>query len=161
MRGARVLLSALFALGFAASGAPPALAALGGSEASIPADGQLQSSAQARSFAASTIDVRDTTVLTPSGVTVHEYSGTAGVVFAIAWSGPTMPDLQQLLGSYFPAYAAWLKANPPQSYRAPVEVRDARIVAHAWGHMRAYEGSAYAPALLPPGVDLRSLGVQS
>ena len=104
--------------------------------------------------------VSDTTVVDVSGVTVHEFAGADGVVFAIAWSGATVPDLQQLLGSYFPGYRAWLQAHPAGSYRSAVRVRTPQIVAHAAGHMRAYFGSAYAPALVPAGVDLASLGVQ-
>ncbi len=146
-------------LALACWGAPAADAALGGSAAGALADGQAV--APQHSLRASpNPQVTDTTVVTPAGVTVHEFSGADGVVFAIAWSGPQMPDLQQLLGSYFPAYDSWLQAHPPQSYRSPLRVRDPRVVAHAWGHMRAYAGSAYAPALVPAGVDLASLGVQ-
>ncbi len=139
--------------------APSAQAALGAPAADASADGQvLQPAHMLRSAQPSSIS--DTTVTTPSGVTVHEYAGSDGIVFAIAWSGPTIPDLENLLGSYFPAYRTWLQAHPGPGYRAPVAVHDPSIVAHAAGHMRAYSGSAYAPALVPAGVDLAALGVQ-
>ena len=153
------LAARMAAMMLALCAAPAAQAALGGSAAAALADGQAVAP-QHSLRASANPQVTDTTVVTPAGVTVHEFSGADGVVFAIAWSGPQIPDLQQLLGSYFPAYDSWLQAHPPQSYRAPLRVRDPRIVAHAWGHMRAYAGSAYAPALVPAGVDLASLGVQ-
>ncbi len=139
--------------------APGAHAALGGPASGALADGRPLAQAHALR-AAGAAQVSDTTVIDVSGVTVHEYSGSDGVVFAIAWSGATIPDLRQLLGSYFPGYQAGLRARPAASYRAAVRLRTPQIVAHAAGHMRAYFGSAYAPALVPAGVDLASLGVQ-
>lgn len=139
--------------------APVAHAALGQPASSALADGT--PALQARTLRASgSTQVTDTTVTDPSGVTVHEFSGADGVVFAITWAGATIPDLQQLLGSYFAGYRDWLQAHPAPSYRSAVRVRTPQVVAHAAGHMRAYSGSAYAPALVPAGVDLASLGVQ-
>ena len=145
--------------GAALVSAPGAHAALGQPASSALADGT--PALQARTLrAAGSTQVTDTTVTDPSGVTVHEFSGLDGVVFAITWSGTTIPDLQQLLGSYFSGYQDWLRAHPAPSYRAAVGVRTPQVVAHASGHMRAYSGSAYAPSLVPAGVDLASLGVQ-
>lgn len=152
------LAAALLACG-AALLSPGAHAALGQAASSALADGTpaLQ---QHQLRAAGATQVTDTTVTDASGVTIHEFSGVDGVVFAIAWAGPTIPDLQQLLGSYFPGYRDWLKAHPAPSYRAALRVRTPQMVAHASGHMRAYSGSAYVPSLVPAGVDLASLGVQ-
>ncbi len=140
-------------------GATPALAALGGPLAAASADGS--PSLSARSLRAGTAaGLGGATVITASGVTVHEYAGPDGTVFALSWSGPTVPDLQRLYGSYFPSYVAGRGTPGPGAYRAPVRVRGPQLVAHAWGHMRDYAGSAYVPALVPPGVDLAALGVQ-
>ncbi len=141
-----------------AAAAPSARAALGQPASSALADGRPVAAQALRAGGAS--QVTETTVVDATGVTLHEYSGADGVVFAIAWAGGTIPDLQQVLGSYFPAYRAWREAHPAPSYRSPVRVRSPQIVAHAAGHMRAYAGSAYVPALVPAGVDLASLGVQ-
>jgi hypothetical protein len=154
-------LAALCLAGFAllALGTTPALGALGAPLAAASADGSV--AFEARSLrAGAPAGPSSTTVRTPAGVTVHEYAGADGVVFALAWSGPTVPDLQQLYGSYFPGYAAARGARASAGYRAPVRVRSAQLVAHAWGHMRDYAGSAYVPALVPPGTDLAALGVQ-
>jgi hypothetical protein len=41
----------------------------------------------------------------PSGIVVHQYVSSTGAVYAVAWSGPRMPDLRELLGAYFPKMA--------------------------------------------------------
>ncbi len=140
-------------------GSTPALAALGGPLAGVSADGSPALSARSQRAVAAP-GLSRATVITLSGVTVHEYAGPDGVVFALSWAGSTVPDLQRLDGSYFPSYAAARGGPAPGAYRAPVRVREPQLVAHAWGHMRDYAGSAYVPALVPPGVDLAALGVQ-
>ncbi len=99
------------------------------------------------------------TVLTPSGIEVQEFSAN-GTVFALRWAGATVPDLSQLLGTYFPTYRAALVARNPAFRHAPVMVNNTGLIAHSGGHMRAYFGSAYAPTLVPAGLDLSTLGVQ-
>lgn len=156
--GLAALCLSVFAL--LALGTTPALGALGVPLSAASADGSVALEARSLRAGAPAAGLSSTTVRTLAGVTVHEYAGADGVVFALAWSGPTVPDLQQLYGSYFPGYAAARGARASAGYRAPVRVRSAQLVAHAWGHMRDYAGSAYVPALVPPGVDLASLGVQ-
>lgn len=99
------------------------------------------------------------TVATQLGVTVNEYSA-GGVVFAVTWSGPVMPDLSQILGSYFPQYKAAIQARPAGGLNAPVAVQTGQLVVHAFGHMRAFSGEAYAPALVPSGFDVTTLGAK-
>ena len=43
-------------------------------------------------------------IAAPSGVVVREFVSPAGTVFGVAWTGPTMPDLRQVLGPYFDRY---------------------------------------------------------
>ncbi len=156
--GLAALCLSVFAL--LALGTTPALGALGVPLSAASADGSVALEARSLRAGAPAAGLSSTTVRTLAGVTVHEYAGADGVVFALAWSGPTVPDLQQLYGSYFPGYAAARGARASAGYRAPVRVRSAQLVAHAWGHMRDYAGSAYVPALVPPGTDLAALGVQ-
>lgn len=137
----------------------PAWAALGLDASSAASDGLPSTQVHAMRESGGTL-VTQTRVTTVAGVTVREFSGADGVVFAIAWSGPTIPDLQQLYGSYFSVYRSARQARTGAGYRSAVRVRGTRLVAHASGHMRAYAGSAYVPALVPPGVDLAALGVQ-
>ena len=128
-------------------------ATLGQPSASALADGTPQT--DGRQLAAATGGVSEQTVVTPGGVVVDEFSA-SGLVFALTWSGATVPDLAQILGSGFARYA---QAQRTMALSAPLTVESASIVAHAAGHPRDEYGSAYVPALLPPGVDLAALGV--
>jgi hypothetical protein len=47
----------------------------------------------------------------PSGTSVREYADAGGTVFAVAWDGPTKPDLNQLPGQYFAEYENRSVAN--------------------------------------------------
>ena len=137
--------------------APSAWAALGEPSASVAADGTPVTSGQR--LAAVTGSVRQQSVLTPDGVRVDEFSAN-GVVFALRWSGGSIPDLAELFDSRFAAYAAAQRAHGSGLNRAPLVVDTSALVAHTWGHPGDFNGSAYVPALLPPGVDLASLGVE-
>jgi hypothetical protein len=81
------------------------------------------------------------------GIVVREYVSPAGIVFGVAWQGPKVPDLTQLLGTYFPAYQAALPA--PVQRRAPVVVHTESLVVEMSEHMRAFAGRAYIPGLVP------------
>jgi hypothetical protein len=89
--------------------------------------------------------------LTLSGGTiVREYVSPSGTVFGISWRGPTMPNLQQLLGSHIGEADSGVRA-----YRAshgglgPVSVASGALVLYSGGHMRHYKGRAYLPAAIP------------
>ena len=87
----------------------------------------------------------------PSGTVVREYVSPAGRVYGVAWQGPWMPDLRQLLGPYFDQYqAAVAKAQAsPQRRRGSIDIEGPDFVVHSGGHPRAFVGSAYVPALMP------------
>jgi hypothetical protein len=139
-----------------------ACAALGQSPASVASDGATKPSsmhAMAAVPAGQQSTVQLQSVVTQLGVTVNEYSA-GGVVFAVTWSGPVMPDLSQILGSYFPQYKAAIQARPTGGLNAPVAVQTGQLVAHAFGHMRAFSGEAYAPALVPAGFNVSTLGAK-
>lgn len=91
----------------------------------------------------------------PTGTAVREFSDLDGTVFAVAWSGPTIPNLRQTLGQYFDRYVAAAKAPHP-SHRH-LQVRDDDLVIQAGGHMRAFSGRAYLPHLVPGGVNIGDL----
>jgi hypothetical protein len=96
--------------------------------------------------------VRETTL--GSGTVIREYVSSAGSVFGLAWSGPRMPDLSDLLGGYFPQYVAAV-TNARQlrgGGHGPGIVRDSGLVVHSGGHMGAFSGQAYLPQALPAGV---------
>ena len=127
--------------------ATPVIAELGGNAATIEVD-LTHLKAMRRVVSAPKYIVHE--MQTPSGTTVREYVSPRGLVFAVAWEGPFMPDLRQLLGSY---YASYLNAaSSRRSRRAPLQIRQADLVVHSGGHMRAFSGQAYVPQLLPADV---------
>ena len=124
----------------------PAAATLGGDEATIAADhtvleGKMKV-ARVQRYAVHEIAA-------PSGTVVREFVSPAGKVFAVAWSGPTLPDLKQVLGPYFDTYVA---AVQQRKARGPVSVVLPGLVVQSSGHMRAFVGKAYLPDVMPAGV---------
>lgn len=124
----------------------PAAATLGGDVDTVLAD-QAQMQAALQITAAAKFAVHR--MLLPSGTTVREYVSPAGMVFAVSWEGPAMPEVQQLLGRYFETYVEALKLQGAGGARA---LRQAGLVVQTGGHMRAYFGRVFVPGMLPRGV---------
>jgi hypothetical protein len=95
-----------------------------------------------------------------SGTIVREYVA-SDVVFAVSWRGPFMPDLRSLFGTAnFDRYTSGVVAARKSAgmvRRGPVAVGDTQLVVVSGGHMRAFAGYAYLPALLPAGVSLSEI----
>ena len=132
-------------------------AVLGGSAATVAQDGQ-PVIANGHQLAQQIQGVQQQSVLTAENVTVTEYSA-QGIVFAIRWSGPVMPDLSHLLGIYFSQYTAKMPLPAAAIRNKPIAIVTPNLAVHASGHMRAFSGSAYAPGLAPAGLNLNTLGV--
>ena len=81
------------------------------------------------------------------GTVVREYVSPTGLVFGLAWQGPTVPDMTQLLGAYFPAYQDALHAAGP--HRGPWRVQTEDCVVELRGHLGAFSGRAYVPSYVP------------
>ena len=128
------------------------------SSAANAAQGVMHSASNAASSASASISasisytVRETTL--GSGTVVREYLAADGSVFGIAWRGPQMPDLNDLLGTYFPQYVAGVKAARAArgGGRGPVAVDQSSLVVRSGGHMGAFSGQAWLPPALPVGV---------
>jgi hypothetical protein len=129
----------------------PAHAALGGSEASVEAD-RLKVDGTQRVLRTAAYTVHE--VQAPSGTVVREYVSPEGLVFGVAWHGPSMPDLRQVLGSYFDRY---VDAATQRKARGPITIEQPGLVVQSSGHMRAFVGRAYIPEALPPGVGADSI----
>jgi hypothetical protein len=91
-----------------------------------------------------------------SGTIVREYSNTAGVVFAVSWNGPTLPDLRTLLGDKFAAMTS-TAAKRPKAGHSQLAVEQSDVVIVSNGHMRAFTGQAWIPSALPPGFDTNTI----
>jgi len=124
----------------------PAWATLGETQATVETD-RLQVGGTLRVVPSAAYSVHE--LQTPSGTVVREYVSPAGIVFGIAWQGPSMPDLRQVLGAYFDRY---VEAAAKRSARGPVAIEQPGLVMQSGGHMRAFIGRAYIPEALPPGV---------
>lgn len=96
--------------------------------------------------------------LLENGTSVREYATPAGVVFALAWRGPVLPDLSVLLGNYFQAFkAATEQARTVGKRGSPVNVERGDLVVSSNGRMRNFFGYAYAPTLIPNGVNVKDV----
>ncbi|WP_321813863.1 MULTISPECIES: DUF2844 domain-containing protein [unclassified Paraburkholderia] len=165
MRLAAALLCAMGLLGVV----QPASAALGGVPMTTPSGASVNttsgsaastvarqaaqstssSTSSTSSTSSATYTVRETTLV--NGTAVREYLSSAGTVFAVAWSGPQMPDLSALLGTYFPQYVAGVQASRANGVRGPGAVESSALVVHSGGHMGAFSGQAWLPSALPSG----------
>ena len=127
--------------------ASDARAALGQHVESIAADAvQLAAVAHSSSVqGAYTVHI----VTLPSGTVVREYAAANGIVFGIAWEGPTLPDLKTMLGAAFDRFAT---ASPTRG-GGPLAVSSNDLVVYSSGHLRAFTGHAYLPQALPAGID--------
>jgi Protein of unknown function (DUF2844) len=129
---------------------PAAKAALGGDSASILADqAQMQGSQQTTSMDSYTIHE----IQGANGTVVREYQSSQGNVFAVAWHGPLMPAVRQLLGSYFDQYTQALKAqNSTPRVRRPILINEPGLAVELGGHPRWFVGKVYIPEKLPLGL---------
>jgi Protein of unknown function (DUF2844) len=91
----------------------------------------------------------------PSGTVMREFVAANGNVFAVAWQGPTRPDLRQALGQYFDAFASAPRSK--LSDRRHLQVRQGDLVVQSGGHMRALSGRAYLVSAIPSGVTIGDL----
>ena len=128
-----------------------AKATLGESADSIESDRNILSAVRGSSTVVSTYTVHEVRSET---TTVREYVSPSGVVFGIAWSGLTHPDLTSLLGSYTNEYKKALGQVQRQPGRRHVQVKTDRVVVEKWGRMRDLQGRAYVPSLIPQGVSV-------
>jgi hypothetical protein len=124
-----------------------AQATLGSDETSIAND-QVKMKATRRIVSLSQYTTHE--IQMSSGTLVREYVSAQGQVFAVAWKGPLLPDLQQILGSHFAEYG--VAANSKRTRRGPVLVQKPGLVIQSGGHMRAFFGRAYIPQMLPADV---------
>lgn len=129
-------------------GAGTGWAALGETEGSVTADGQFLRG-QVR------LEVHEAyrlhQITDPSGAIIREYVSPAGKVFGVAWQGPSVPAMQQLLGSYF-TYLQQYAQSQTAHHGGPLIIQNDKFVFVGGGHMRWRHGYAYVPSLMPSGV---------
>ncbi len=129
--------------------AGPARAALGGDAATVEADRQ-QISASIRHEPLAAFTVHH--LATATGASVREYATPAGRVFGVAWNGPSMPNLRQLLGAHFATFTG--SPNRHSNGHSRLVVKDGALIVESSGRMRAFHGRAYLSNALPTGVSI-------
>jgi Protein of unknown function (DUF2844) len=137
----------LFMLVSILAAALPAGATLGGSAESVVTD---QSKFHAKR---AVVQMRGYTVheiAGDDGSLIREYVTPAGKVFGVSWTGPTIPDLAQLLGTYNTEFQDSLRSK--RGRRNAAVVHNSDLVVESAGHTRAFHGRAYLNSLLPSGV---------
>ena len=78
---------------------------------------------------------------------MRQFVSLTGLVFAVAWNGPLLPDMERLLGGHFQLYQ-----NALQQRKRSVRVDTPSLSLESGGMMRAFVGRAYLPDQLPVGV---------
>ena len=132
----------------------PARAALGGDEASVISDAAaVHGAVQTKPLQQYAIQE----VTGDGGMRIREFLNRDGTVFAVTWSGPVVPDLRRLLGTNFSIYTAALAGVPQRGLHRSLRITASGLIVETGGHMRAYIGRAYLPALVPVGTSTAEL----
>jgi hypothetical protein len=132
-----------------------AAASLGGTATTVEAD-RARMQASLRMTKKDAYTVHEMTA--PNEVVVREFVSPTGIVFAVAWEGPTRPDLQQLMGGYFQHFTEVLQAQKQnRTGRRAMQVHEPGLVVEGSGHPRAFAGRAYVPGLIPAGASAEEI----
>ena len=121
-----------------------ALAAAAQTSAVQPLGAHLQTASPLRAYAGYSVATRRL----PNQIVVREYVAPSGEIFAIAWQGPGLPDLRQLLGARFAAFQQ-AAARSARRRRGPLYVQVGSLVVENAGTMRGFHGRAYLLDRLP------------
>jgi hypothetical protein len=130
----------------------PALAALGGDAASVEAD---RASVKGALRVTSSTGYAVHEIHTSTGMLIHEYLSPAGKVFAVSWRGPGIPDLRQMLGSYYGSFEQ--AASAPHYNHHHLSIRTPDVVVQSSGHARSFFGRAWVPSLLPQNFSVNDI----
>jgi hypothetical protein len=135
-----------------AASASVARAELGGTAATFAPESIIAGSARQTVMAGYSLhEIRLT-----GGTRVREYLDAGGIVIAVSWSGPFMPDLRQLLGSHFSTLVDQAASKPRAGQGALLLARP-EVVIESGGHMRAWQGRAWLPDRLPAGLNANDI----
>jgi len=143
----RLLVAAFAAAVFLSS---PASAALGGSLASVDDDQKQLQCVRRSTQVYGSYSVYE--LQTGGGSVIREYVSSAGTVFGVAWQGPNLPNMRQILGSFYGQFEQIASQRRQAHQRGPLVIEEPGLVVYSGGHMRAYIGKAFVPGLVPAGV---------
>jgi hypothetical protein len=129
-------------------------AALGAAPTDFKMPGSARKSQALSAVVSKNFQINETTL--PSGTLVREYISAKGVVFAVSWNGPFLPDLQILLGAHFKTMVDEA-ASVPKAGHSQLRVNRPEVSIFSGGHMRAYEGRAWVASEFPDGFTLQDI----
>jgi len=93
-----------------------------------------------------------------NGTRVQEFVSPVGLVFAVAWQGPVLPDLSLWLGRFHASYRLETEQRRLAGLRGgPVAIARDGLVLRSNGRMRQFFGHAHAPALVPAGLNIQDV----
>ena len=92
---------------------------------------------------------------TPGGTSVQEFAAHDGVVFAVNFSGPEMPDLKSVLGAHYETYMTAARARRGSHHLLSFEADG--VVVTIVKSQRGFQGNAHVTAAVPRGVDVMEL----
>lgn len=124
-------------------------AELGGNLASILSE-QKEFNSQLSNTQQSGVTVYTQTL--PSGIVLQEYLSSNGTIFAVTWTGTSLPNLQVLLGNYFKDYLTAIKQS-----RGVISINNDSLVIQSAGMMGAFQGFAFLPKQAPTGFTSNNL----
>ena len=92
------------------------------------------------------------------GTTVQEYTSPDGPVFAIAWNGPLLPELDTLLGDFFNSFSLEATRVRAEGRRgSPFMMNRDGLVVRSSGRMGSFTGYAYVQDLVPADVNINDV----
>ena len=94
-------------------------------------------------------------ITTASGTRVREYVNKTGKVFAVSWSGPTLPDLKTLLADHYADFVS--AASAPRHNHHVLTISTPDLVLQNSRLPRGFAGRAHIPSLMPAGTSAAEL----
>ena len=89
---------------------------------------------------------------------IKEYARPDGLVFAVSWRGPVVPDLTLLLGTYFPVFKqAQAQTLVAGKRGSPLSLAKDGLVVQGGGRSPHFFGYAYVIHLVPPGIKVKDV----
>lgn len=114
--------------------------------------------AQANKSVPQTLGYSTQESLLENGTLIREFADSDGIVFAIQWQGPVLPDLQLLMGKYFDIFKLQAEEMRQSGRRSSVVSfsRDG-LVMQSSGRQRSFSGFAYAVSSVPVGLEIKNV----
>ncbi len=136
----------------------PAMAALGGTTASIEQDRQtLRAEVIIPNAVVNKASRFSVFTMRVGRNTLKEFLNSEGIVFAIAWRGDLHPDFKTLLGQHYSDYVI-REAQTPRGRRYGLPaIQTAQIIIRRGGHIGDFHGLAVLSDKVPAGVSEEEL----